>query len=317
MRIVNTCHYAKLPENHPTWQRAINSSEIISSNKVNLTSEELLEFVNNADALITGTDFIKKDLIEKFPKCLKVISRPAVGYDRVDIGAAKKMGIKVCNAPGSNTSSVADLTFGLLISCARWIPENVSKCKNKIWETGKKGTSLYNKVLGILGLGAVGKAVALRAKGFEMKICAYDPYIDYVFCDKHNIKVVSIDELLAQSDFITLHLPLLKNTDHIIDLSTIDKMKDGVILINAARGGLIDHDALYSALSCGKIRCYGADVMEPEPPGDHPLLKLDNVFVTPHIGAHTTEALENMIDIALTNALDILEGKSCKNIVNL
>lgn len=317
MRIVNTCHYAKLPENHPTRQRAINSSEIILSDKVNLTSEELLEFVRDADALITGTDFIKGDLIERFPERLKVISRPAVGYDRVDIEAAKNRGIKVCNAPGSNTDSVADLTLGLLISCARWIPENVSKCKNKIWETGKKGIGLYDKSLGILGLGAVGRAVALRSMGFGMKILAYDPYINYDFCREQDIKVASVDELLIQSDFITLHLPLLKSTEHIIDLSSIDKMKDGVILINTARGGLIDHDALYSALSGGKIRCYGADVMEPEPPGDHLLLKLDNVFVTPHIGAHTTEALENMMDIALTNALDILEGKPCKNIVNL
>lgn len=316
MKIAITCHYASLPHDHPTWQRTVSAAEVVLSEKVNLTADELIDFIQGADALITGTDWMREDVIARVPDCLKVISRPAVGYDRVDIQAARKRGIDVCNAPGTNTDAVADLTLGLMLCCAREIPNYIIRTRNLEWKLEGKQMNLRGKTLGILGLGAIGREVALRAQSFGMKILAYDPFLNEEFCKNHEITPMALEEVIRQADILSLHLPLLPDTRHLINSSTIDLMKDGVILINAARGGLVEHDDLYHALSKGKIRAYGADVMEEEPPGDHPLFHLPNTFITPHAGANTLEASQNMMQVALENALDILEGKPCKNIVN-
>lgn len=316
MKIAITCHYASLPHDHPVWQRAVNAAEVTLSSKPNLTSDELIDFIQGADALISGTDWLREDVIARFPDCLKVISRPAVGYDRVDIAAARKRGIDVCNTPGANTDAVADVTLGLLLCCARKIPNYISGTRNLKWTLDGKQMSLRGKTLGVLGLGAIGKEVSIRAAAFGMQILAYDPFINMEFCREHNITPLTQEEVIAQADILTLHLPLIPSTQHVIDKETFHLMKDGVILINAARGGLIDHDELYKALTNGKIYAYGADVMEEEPPGDHPLFHLPNTFITPHIGANTLEASQNMMKMALENALDILEGKPCRHIVN-
>lgn len=317
MKIAITCHYAKLPEDHLVWRRAVESAEVVLSEKVQLTADELIDFMEGADALITGTDWMRSDVIARVPDCLKVISRPAVGYDRVDIRAARERGIHVCNAPGTNTDAVADLTMGLLLSCARRIPDYVIGTRNLEWRLSGKQMNLGGKTLGILGLGAIGRAVAVRAKAFGMKLLAYDPFLNEAFCREQGIEATEMDDLIRRSDVITLHLPLLEETVHVINREKIEQMKDHVILINAARGGLVDHEDLYQALTEGKLLAYGADVMEEEPPGDHPLFHLSNVYITPHAGANTLEASENMMAVALTNALDLLEGKPCKNIVNL
>ncbi len=316
MKIAITCHYAKLPENHPTWQRVIRSADVELSKDPFLSSDELLEFVQGADALISGTDFIRADLIEKLPESLKVISRPAAGFDRVDIKAARARGIDVCNAPGSNCESVADYVMGLLICCARDMYNNISDVRSGHWGARRRGMSLSGKTIGILGLGAIGKCVVPRAQGFGMKVRAYDPFIDLDFCKEHNVVSASLDKLLSESDTIFLLFPLMDSTRNFINAKTIAKMKDGVILINDARGAVVDHAALYDALLAGKIGAYGGDVIEPEPPGDMPLIHLENVIITSHIGANTNEALEKMMSIALENAMDVLENKSCKNIVN-
>ena len=320
MRIVNTCHYATLPQDHPVYQRVMAEAEFVTSEKSELTSEELLEFVQGADALISGIDFIKADLLAKFPPSLKVISRPAVGYDRVDIEAARRHGIDVCNAPGSNSDSVADLTLALMLMCARDLYRNAKDCKDGGWGRYKihKGVGLTDKTVGILGLGAIGKRVAQRCQGFGMTVLAYDPYINHDYCAEHDIAVVDMDTLLTKSDFISLHLPLLDTSRYTIDANAISKMKNGVILINAARGGHVDPAALYEAILAGKVRAYGADTTDPEPPPvDYPLTHLSNVIITPHIGANTVDASTNMLAMAVENALDILQGKGCKNIVNL
>lgn len=316
MKIAITCHYASLPHDHPVWQRAVNTAEVVLSDKVNLTADELIDFIKGADALITGTDWMREDVIARVPDCLKVISRPAVGYDRVDIRAARERGIDVCNAPGTNTDAVADLTLGLMLCCAREIPNYIIRTRNLEWKLEGKQMNLRGKILGILGLGAIGREVALRAKAFGMNILAYDPFLNESFCREHGITPLSLEEVIRQADILSLHLPLMPDTQHMIDRHTLRLMKDGAILINAARGGLVDHEDLYQALVSGKIRSYGADVMEEEPPGDHPLFHLPNAFITPHAGANTLEASQNMMKVALENALDILEGKPCKNIVN-
>ncbi len=316
MKIAITCHYARLPEDHPVWRRAVSLADVVLSKKVNLTSDELIDFIQGADALITGTDWMREDVIKQVPDCLKVISRPAVGYDRVDIRAARKRGIDVCNAPGTNTDAVADLTMGLILNCARRIPDYIEGTRALEWKLEGKQMNLSGKTLGILGLGSIGKAVAVRAKAFGMKLLADDPIWDEDFCGQYGIEKTDMETLLGASDVVSLHLPLMEHTHHIINEENIGKMKDGAILINAARGGLVDHEALCRALEDQKILAYGADVMEEEPPGDHPLFHLKNAYITPHIGANTLEASQNMMQTALTNALDILEGKECKNIVN-
>lgn len=316
MKIAITCHYAKLPEDHPVWQRALKEAEIELSGKAELSSDELLEFVQGADALISGTDFIRAELIKKLPPSLKVISRPAVGYDRVDVAAARERGIDVCNAPGTNSDSVADLAVGLMILCARDMFNNISDCKNGRWGARSRGMGLTGRTAGMVGMGAIGKLDARRCQGFGMNVLAYDPYIDLAYCYHNNIESVELEALLARSDFVSLHLPLMDTTKHIIDAAAISRMRDGAILINTARGGLVDQDAVYAALISGKLRAYGADVADPEPPADLPLMQLDNAFITSHIGANTTEALNNMMAVALQNALNILEGKPCRNIVN-
>lgn len=317
MRIVNTCKYAHLPDEHPAVQRVLAKAEFVTCEKAKLTSEELLEFVQGADALISGTDYIRADLIEKFPKSLKVISRPAVGFDRVDIAAARAHGIDVCNAPGSNCESVADYIICMMIAAARDVYNNISDVRSGKWGVRQKGVGLKGKTVGIVGLGAIGRAVTQRCHGFSMKIVAYDPYLDYDFCTENAITPMTLDELLGCSDFIVLALPLNDSTYHMINADAISKMKDGVIIANDARGGVVDAAAMVEGLRSGKVRFYATDVMENEPPAaDDPLLQLDNVIVSSHIGAETIDASCNMLAMALNNAMDVLEGKECRNIVN-
>ena len=317
MRIVNTCHYANLPKEHPAFQRVLSKAEFVTCEKAQLTSEELLEFVQGADALISGTDFIREDLLKRFPKSLKVISRPAVGYDRVDIAAARRQGIDVCNAPGSNSESVADLLIALMIMGARDVYNNISDVRNGKWGVRHKGIDLKGKTVGMVGLGAIGKALTRRCRGFDMRLLAYDPYINEEFCAENGVKSVEFDELLSDSDFIVLAMPLTDSTYHMINADSIAKMKDGVIIANDARGGVVDAQAMVAALKSGKVGFYATDVTDPEPPAaDDELLHLENCIVTSHMGAETTDATNNMMAMALTNAMDVLEGKECKNIVN-
>ena len=180
-----------------------------------------------------------------------------------------------------------------------------------------KGIDLKGKTVGIIGLGAIGKSVTRRCHGFDMRVVAYDPYIDADFCSGNSVEPMELEPLLACRDFIVLALPLMDSTYHIINAETISKMKDGVIIANAARGGVVDSAAMAAALRSGKVGFYATDVTDPEPPSpEYELLHLDNCIITPHMGAETTDATNNMMAMALTNAMDVLEGKECKNIVN-
>ena len=317
MKIAITCHYASLPEDHPTWQRAIRAADVVLSDKVNLTSEELLTFVSDADALITGTDFIRADLISRLPECLKVISRPAVGYDRVDIKAARARGIDVCNTPGTNSVAVAELAMGLMLSCARQLPYHFANTRQGLWKNDRNGVELTGKKLGILGLGAIGKELAKRASAFGMEVYGYSRHVDSAFCKKYQVIPAAKDTILRECDVISLHMPLTPLTKESINREAFDKMKKGVMLINTARGLLVNRSDLVSAIRQGIVAAYGTDVMADEPPEKNdPLFAMDQVVITPHMGASTEEAHIRMMDMALTNALDLLEGEPCKNIVN-
>lgn len=279
-----------------------------------LTEEELLPLLKDCDGYVAGLDFVTDKVLKNCSR-LKVISRYGVGYDRVDIEAAAKYGIRVTNTPGVNAEAVGELTFGLLLSVARKIPYLDKSTREGDW-IRSTGIELKNKTLGIMGLGAIGKVVARCAKGFGMQVITYDPYVNEEYCNEHHIKSLSIQELYKESDAISLHLPLNDETRHMIDGEAIEHMKEGVIIINASRGGIIDERAAYEGLKSGKIGGLGLDAFENEPPEDSRLFEFPSVVCSPHTGAHTKEATCLMADMAVDNLLKVLTGQECKYVVN-
>ncbi|WP_421077414.1 phosphoglycerate dehydrogenase [Methanothermococcus sp. Ax23] len=283
-----------------------------------LTPEELKEKIKDADAIVirSGTK-LTKDIIDAAEK-LKVIARAGVGVDNVDLQAATEKGIIVVNSPDASSISVAELTIGFMLSAARNIPQATASLKRGEWDRKSfKGVELYGKTLGIVGLGRIGQQVAKRAKAFGMNIVGYDPYIPAEVAKNMGIKLMDVNELCQVSDFITLHVPLTPKTKHIISKEQISLMKKNAIIVNCARGGLIDEEALYEALKDKKIRSAALDVFEQEPPKDNPLLELDNVIGTPHQGASTVEAQKSAGTIVAEQVVKILKGEPAENVVNL
>lgn len=279
-----------------------------------LTEDELIPLLKDCDGYVAGLDFVTEKVINSCEN-LKIISRYGAGFDRVDIAAAKAKGIPVTNTPGVNAEAVGELAFSLILSVARRITYLNNSTRNGEW-VRSTGMELKGKTIGIMGLGAIGKVVARCAKGFEMNVIAYDPFINEAYCKENNITVCTFDEVVEQADVISLHLPLLDSTKHMINKDAISKMKPTTILINTSRGGIIDEDAAYEALKAGKLGGLGLDAFEIEPPTGSPLFELDNVVVTPHTGAHTKEATDNMANAAIKNLIDVLSGKGCPYIVN-
>lgn len=279
-----------------------------------LDEDALIAHLQGCDALLAGLDEITAKVMDACPN-LKVISRYGVGLNNVDLEAAKAKGIPVSNTPGTNAEAVGELAFALLLAVARKIPYQHNETKQGKW-VRCNGMELLGKTIGILGLGAIGKVVARCAKGFGMKVQAYDPYINEAYCKENDIAVLSLEQVYRTSDVISLHLPLLESTRHMIDANAIAQMKDGVILINASRGGIIDEDAAYEALKSGKLGGLGLDAFEEEPPKPCAMFEMDTVVLTPHTGAHTKEATNNMASAAVDNLICMLEGKACPFIVN-
>lgn len=248
---------------------------------------------------------------------LKVIGRAGSGLDNVDKIAASKKGIVVMNTPGGNTITTAEHSIAMLFSVARLIPQATASMKAGKWEKKKfMGVELLNKTLGIVGLGNIGGQVAKRALGFEMNVIAYDPFLSEDKAKAMGIRKVSLDELFAQSDFITIHSPLTAETKGLINSKTIGKMKDGVRIINCARGGIVSEADLYEAIKSGKVAAAALDVFEKEPPENNPLLTLDNVVCTPHLGASTEEAQENVALAVAEQVADYLIHGVIRNAVN-
>jgi D-3-phosphoglycerate dehydrogenase len=274
-----------------------------------LQEDKLIPLLTNAEGYIAGLDFITKKVIDAAPS-LRVISRYGAGVDRVDLAAAKARNIAVCNTPGANAQAVADLAFALILAAARRIPALDRKTREGRWPRST-GIELYGKRIGILGLGAVGKAVAKRAQGFSMEVLAYDPYIDTRYAEENHITVSGFDGLIAGSDVISLHLPLTEETRYIIDAAVMGRMKRGAIIVNTARGGLIDEEAACGLLKSGHLGGLGLDAYEEEPPSQSPLFELENVVVTPHTASHTAEAAANMAAMSVQNLIDVLSGKEC------
>lgn len=311
MRILVTPTSLKPEKNSPALERlnAFCSDLVFNPTDKPLSEQELLPLLKDCDGYLAGLDHVTGHVMENCPR-LKAVSRYGAGYDRVDIPAARKLGIKVANTPGANAQAVAELSFALLLALARKIPYLHKATAEGGW-VRSTGVELHNKTLGIVGLGAIGRKVALCSAGFQMKVLAYDPYIQEDYCKEHGIIPASLDTLLSEADFITLHLPLNDDTYHLISEKTLALMKPGAILVNASRGGIIDEEAAFLALSSGRLGGLGLDAFEQEPPGESPLFTLPNVIATPHTGAHTGEATRAMADMAVDNLIAMLKNEEC------
>lgn len=268
-----------------------------------------------ADALFTLlVDPITEDILERAPN-LKVVSQMAVGVDNVDIAACARRGIPVGHTPGVLTAGTADLTWGLLLSVARRIPESQADARAGRWTTwnptGWLGADLNGATLGIVGMGKIGTAVARRANGFGLRLL-FANRSPLPSCEEElNAQQVPLDKVLEESDFVSLHVPLTEETHHLIDAQSLQKMKSTAILINAARGPVVDTSALLQALREGWITAAGLDVTDPEPlPSEHPLYALSNCIITPHIGSASYNTRRRMAKIACQNVLAGLEGRA-------
>jgi len=256
-----------------------------------LTTKQLLEEIKGYNVLVVrSATKVTKDVIEAGRK-LKIIARAGAGLDNIDVQAASARGIELINAPEAPTIAVAELVIGLMLSWARQLPRADAGTKQGRWEkTQLMGSELRGKTLGIIGTGRIGRAVGYRAKAFLMNLLAFDIGRSAEFAERTEARYVDLDTLLRESDFVTLHVPLLPETHHMIGRRELELMKPTAVLINTSRGEVVDEAALADALRKGKIAGACLDVYEREPPRDSPLLKLPNVILTPHIGASTIEA---------------------------
>ncbi len=278
----------------------------------------LLAALPDASAvLIRSATQIDAEALAAAP-ALKVVARAGVGLDNVDIKAATEAGVMVVNAPTSNIISAAELTIGHILSLARHIPAAHASLAAGEWKRSKfTGTELYEKTVGIIGLGRIGALITARLQAFGVEVIAYDPYVSPARAQQLGVRLVSLDELLEQSDFISIHMPKTPETTGMISTPQLAKMKKTAYIVNVARGGLIDEDALYEALTTGVIAGAGLDVFNAEPPVDQRLLPLPNVVVTPHLGASTDEAQEKAgVSVARSVRL-ALEGELVPDAVNV
>jgi D-3-phosphoglycerate dehydrogenase len=287
--------------------------------KAGIKSEELEKIIGEYDAIITrsGTN-IPASLVEN-PGKLKIIGRAGVGVDNINIEAASKKGIIVMNAPTGNTLAATELTIGIMLAAARKIPLANDSLKTGKWNRKKfMGIELYNKTLGIVGLGRIGSNVAIRAKSFGMKIIAYDPYIKKSKADSLGVILFdNLKDLLKEVDVISFHTPLTAATRNMITAKEIELMKDNIIFVNCARGGIVNENDLYNALKSGKVFAAGVDVFEKEPPESNKLLELENVFATPHIGANTMEGQEAVSVIIAEQVANALNSRPYLNAINI
>jgi D-3-phosphoglycerate dehydrogenase len=286
-------------------------------NRPGMPPEEFLEVVRDVDGLvIRSATKVTAKVLEAATR-LKVVGRAGTGLDNVDIPEATRRGIVVMNTPGGNTITTAEHAISMMLALARNIPQAAHSMREGRWEKKRfQGREVYNKTLGIIGLGRIGTVVASRAQGLKMRILGYDPFVKKEMVTSCGVEVVSLDELFARSDFITLHTPKTKDTTHLINREAFKKMKRGVMIINCARGGLIDEEALKEALEEGIVAGAALDVFEKEPPVGSPLLLMGNVICTPHLGASTEEAQENVAVAVAEQMVDYLLNGTIKNAVN-
>ncbi len=280
--------------------------------------DKLAEIIGNYDGLaIRSATKVTEKLLARADR-LKVIGRAGIGVDNVDIPAASRKGIIVMNTPFGNSITTAEHAIAMMFAVARQLPQADASTQAGKWEKSKfMGVEITGKTLGLIGCGNIGSIVAARAHGLKMKVLAYDPFLGQERADELGVEKLELDELLARSDFISLHVPLTDKTRAIIDAAAIAKMKDGVRIINCARGGLVVEADLAAAIKAGKVAGAGFDVFETEPAKDSPLFGLPNVVCTPHLGASTTEAQENVALQVAEQMCDYLIQGAVSNALNM
>lgn len=286
--------------------------------KIKLAKRELVSTIRGYDALIirSGT-LVDREVIESGAN-LKVIGRAGIGVDNIDVNAAIEHGILVMNSPEANTIATAEHTMALLLAASRQLIPAHTSLRDGEWRRADfKGIQLHGKRLGIIGIGRIGRRVAERAISFGMLVEAYDPYVSRSEVDGMGFELVELDHLLAKSDFLSIHAIKTPETTGIIDRRAFSKMKQGVILINTSRGGLVDEVALSEALATGWVRAAAVDVFGSEPPKNNPLIGLPNVVHTPHLGASTIEAQRDVAIQIVGQVLDALRGVAYRNVVNV
>ena len=278
-----------------------------------LPEAAMLALAGEFDAFLCGDDAITQAVIEKSAPRLKVISKYGIGLDKIDVAYATTQKLPVLNTPGVNHTTVAEHTFGLLLSLTKKIQENAVEVKEGKWVAGWKkpvGHEILGSTMGIIGLGRIGKEVATRARAFGMSVIAYDPYFDESFAAEHGVtRCETMDDVLLGANVVSLHCFLDKNTHGMINAEKIAEMKDGVIVLNCARGELVDTNDIAAALASGKVGGYGADVLDEEPPAaNHPLFTAPNCIVTSHIASRTYESVERQALRATHNLINYLKG---------
>lgn len=269
---------------------------IALDNKPGLKPEEQQQIIGHYEGLIVRSATKVNAALLEHAKHLRIVIRAGIGVDNIDVAACKAKGIVVENTPRGNVVSAAEHAIALMMSLARQVPEASATTKRGVWEKTKfMGTEITGKTLGIIGTGNIGAVVVDRAIGLKMKVIGFDPVLTPDKAKAMGIELVALSELFARADVITMHVPLLPSTKHLLNDAAFAQMKPGVLVINAARGGLIDEDALLRAIESGKVRGAALDVFATEPvPADHPLLRREEVVVTPHLGASTHEAQVNV-----------------------
>ncbi len=285
--------------------------------KVGLSPEELKEIIGEYHGLaVRGATKVTADVIAAATN-LKVVGRAGTGLDNVDIPAASKRGIVVMNTPGGNTVTTAEHTVSMIMALARNIPQASASMKQAKWEKKKfSGMEIFNKTLGVIGLGKIGSVVSDRAKGLGMHVIAYDPFLSEEQAKQMGIRIASLDEVFKEADIITLHVPLTDDTRGLINAKNIGKMRDGVRIVNCSRGPVINEDDLADAIEAGKVTGAAIDVYSVEPPGKTRLVALDQVICTPHLGASTKEAQDNVAIAVADQIRDYLQKGTIRNAVN-
>jgi D-3-phosphoglycerate dehydrogenase len=304
-------------DDHPMQQLKKAGLDLIDMRGSGVENSDFVASLKEVDAILCGNDLkINDDLFQKAPR-LKVVAKMGVGLDSIDIAAATRHGVLVFHTPGVNDQAVADHTFALILAVARKILHCDRSLREKRWEHTKiLGIEIWKKTLGLVGLGAIGRNVALRALGFQMRVVAHDPFWPEGFAAEHGIERMEVNDLLTVSDVVSIHVPLLPETRNLIDKGALERMKPNAILVNCSRGGIVNEADLSEVLQNRKIAGAGIDVFENEPPKDTPLLGLDNVVLTPHTAAFTTQALSNM-DVGVVDGLILYaQGKKPAHSVN-
>jgi len=275
-----------------------------------LSEADTLALVGDIDGYICGDDAITRAVLEKARPRLKVLSKYGIGVDKIDVKSCTEFGIPLLFTPGVNHTTVAEHTFLLLLALEKNLLFHCDSTRSGGWKR-TTGHELLDKTIGIVGMGRIGKEVAIRAKAFGMKPIGYDVYWDEAFAKEHGIpRAATLDEVFKQADYISLHTNLTPETRDLINAKTIATMKPGVIILNCARGEIVNTADIAAALASGRVAGYGTDVLDEEPPrADHPLTKLPNCVVTPHIGSRTSESVQRQALAAVTNLINAMHGE--------